>query len=282
MVRLLEIAVFISMVLELAGCNAPQKNKPVWEQAKIGDLAPAHILKQPDEQLLKTINFKVYIFEVPSENISELDSIWQSLQSYNPAKSRKTGYIQAQRLQFDNYEAFTANSFTAATGQIQEQNNIFRLLRTAQSKTAETVSLLLFDGQSQNVDIARLSNEQTVFYATAKGKTEGVTIGPGMLNLQIKVEKIPGLKNICNVSFQPIFVPPKISPILQLAEHGKTKEFPFTCCRFKSRMSPGEFIFLGPEKYTDHQTTLDALFFNAGERRPKIRTFLLLCTNIND
>lgn len=282
MTRLLEIAVFISVVLELAGCNVPQKSKPVWEQAKICDLAPAHGAEQPKEQLLKTINFKVYVFEVPAENISELDNVWRLLPSSASAKTRKTGPPYVERLRFDNYDAFSANSFVAATGQIQMQNNIFALLRDAQSKTAEIVSLLLFDGQAQTIDITRLNDEQTVFYATAKGKTEGVTIGPGMLNLQIKAEKIPGLKNMCNVSLQPIFSPPKISPILQLADHVKAKEFPFTCCRFRSRMSPGEFIFLGPEKYTDHQTTLEALFFNRGEREPVIKTFLLLCASIND
>jgi hypothetical protein len=61
-------------------------------------------------------------------------------------------------------------------------------------------------------------------------------------------------------------------------------------------MSPGDFVFLGPEKYIEDQTTLGGLFFNkpegslffgatehkGPEQKPAVRVFLLVCTGIND
>jgi len=281
MIRFFQIAVFISAVLVPTGCKLPQRSKPVWEQAKIGDLAPAGGAKKLDEQLLKTANFKVYVFEMPAENISALNDVWQMLRSSSTAESRQMGPVYSKRLQFDNHNAFSANYFAADCGQIQVQN-IIDLMHTAGGKTVETVSLLLSDGQAQTIDITRLNSEQTVFYASAEGSMEGATVGPGLIALQIKADKIPGSKYVCDVGAQPVFLPPMVSPIQELADHAKTKEFFFTCCRFRLRMSPGDFILLGPQKYTDQRTTLGGLFFSRPDRNPVVRTLLLLCTSIND
>jgi len=64
MIRFFQIAVFSCLGLLLTGCKAPEESEPIWEQVKIGDIAPSHSGKQPDSQLLKTINFNVYIFEI--------------------------------------------------------------------------------------------------------------------------------------------------------------------------------------------------------------------------
>jgi hypothetical protein len=282
MLRLLQIVFFIGLILGPSGCSLSQKSKPVWEQVKIGDLAPSHRAEKLDEQILKTMNFNVYVFEMPADSISALDNVWQLLQGADSAKGRKAGSVYSGRLRFDDYGAFGANSFVAACGQIQTQSNIIDLLHTAGGRSAGTVSLLLSDGQAQTIDITGLDNEQTVFYTSAKGATEGATIGPGMLVLQITAVNIPGSKYMCDVTAQPAFLPPLVSPIMQLAEHARNREFFFTCCRIRLRMSPGDFILLGPQKYTDQQTTLGGLFFSRPESKPIIRMFLLLCTSIND
>lgn len=263
--------VFSCTVMLLTSCNAPEKDKPIWEQVKLSDLAPstdANDAKHPGSQLLKTINLNIYIFEMPAENISALNDVWQTLYT--------------KPLRFNDYDAFCANSFLVGFGQIQMWDKIANILRNAGGKKIETVSLLLLDGQTNDFTIARLDKEQTIFYISSAGSMEGATIGPGKLALRIKVEKIPGSRGVCKVNAQPVFPSPIRSPIPQLAARTKSAEFLFTSAGFSLKMSPGDFVFLGPEKYIGHQITLGSLFFSRPGRKPSVRMFLLFCTKIID
>jgi len=267
MIRLLKIMVFSCAVALLTGCSAPGKDEPIWQQVKIGDLAPSHNGKQPGGQLLKTANFTVYIFEIPAENTGSLDDIWPMLHT--------------KPLRFNYYDAFANNSFLVAFGQLPMWNKVADLLQAAGGKRVKTVSLLLPDGQANDIPIATLGNEKTIFYISTEGPMEGVTIGPGGLTLRIKAEKIPGSRGVCNVDALPVFSPPISSPIPQLAAREKSREFPFACCHFGLKMGPGDFVFLGPQKYSSDQTTLAGLFFSRPGPRPVVRMFLIVCSRIN-
>jgi hypothetical protein len=282
MIRAFQIAILVWLPFCLMSCGVPEENAPILEQLKIGDLAPSHSGKGPGGQLLKAININVYIFEIPAENISTLDDVWRML--------------YPKPLQYNNYDAFKANSFLAGLGQAQIWNQIRELLLGADGKGAESISLLLSDGQANDIPIARLNSEQTVFYIPAGGPMKGVSLGPGMVALRIKAEKIPGSRGVCQVSILPIFSPPIRSAIPELVYRAKASEFYFSSVGFGLKMSPGDLVVLGPEKYIDDQITLGSLFFSRPrgslffsrterkppERKPAVRIFLLACTGIND
>jgi hypothetical protein len=268
MIRLFQIMVLICTAALLTSCKAPEKEKPIWEQVKLSDLATSSDANNPDGRLLKTINLDIHIFEMPIEDINVLNVVWQMMYT--------------KPLQFNDYDAFKANSFSIGFGQIQMWNTIANVLRDAGCKHIETVSLLLPDGETNDFTIARLKKEQTIFYISTAGSMEGATIGPGKLALRIKVEKIPGSRGVCEVNAQPVFPSPITSPIPQLAASAKSAEFLFTSAGFGLKMSPGDFVLLGPEKYIDHQITLGSLFFSRPGRKPSVRMFLLVCTGIID
>ena len=271
----------------LVGCTGPEEEEPVWEKVKIGDLAPYRSGKPPQAQLLKTINFDVHIFEIPAENINKLDDIWSGWKEE----------IDFRRpVRFDNFEAFSANSFAVRLGQIPMWNRIHDLLLAAGGQKITEVSLLLADGGAETIAITGLDSPRTIFFTSRRGSREGANVGPGILGLRIKAEKIPGLRGACNVNACPIFSPPKLSSsIPQLTTRAKLREFPFSSAAFGLQMSPGDFVFLGPKKYVSDQTTLGGLFFSkpegslffstterkGPEHKPAIRIFLLVCTGIN-
>lgn len=259
MIRTFQIAVLGCAVLLLTGCRAPERNDTLWQQVKIGDLAPAHNGGRAGGRLLKTINFDVYIFEIPAENVGALNDLWQTLYT--------------EPLQFD-HDAFIANSFLIGFGQIQMWNEIGELLRVAGGKKAETVTLLIADDQTGELQIARLNSKQTIFYISSDGSMEPVTVGPGKLALRIKAERIPGSRGVCRISAQPVFSPPITSPVPQLAARAKSNEVYFSSVGFELKMSPGDFVLLGPEKYTCRQVTLDSLFFSRAAPSPAVRMFL--------
>ena len=267
------VVVLICTAAALDGCNGAEKDRPLWQQVKIDDLAPSHKPGRPNKQPLKTINFSVYIFEIPAESITALNDIWQMLNT--------------KPLRFNNHTAFTANSFAIGLGQLQMWNKIADLLRNAGGKMIETILLLLPDDQPQNITIARLDDKQTVFYVSSTGSTDSTDLGPGVLTLRIKAKKIPGQKafhrmpyGICKMDALPVFLPLISSPIPQLSAQAKTGEFPFDSLGFSVEMNPGDFVFIGPERYISHQITLAGLFFSSPADQPTIKTYLIICTAI--
>jgi hypothetical protein len=264
----------------LMGCNGGEE-LPIWEQVKIRDLVPIDNNNQADSQRLKTINFNVHIFEIPSDEISALDKIWPTLYT--------------QPLRFNNPEAFSANSFRVGFGQIPIWNRVANTLSSVDGIQAGTFSLLIPDGQSNDIAIAALGREQTVFYTSNKGTMEGAKFGRGRLGLQIQAEKMAGARGVCRVSVLPVISASERSKIALLSAREKSGEFLFESAGFRLNISPGDFVLLGPEKYESGQTTLSSLlfskpegslFFNEHEHKPPelreaVRLFLIVCTSIN-
>ena len=274
--------VFVGCVgLYLTGCNPPEKTKPLWEQVKIGDIAPSHRGKRSMTQMLKTINFGVHIFEIPAENIDALDDLWYTLYK--------------KRLRFNNYDAFRANSFSIGFGQVRMWNRIQNMLYAADGQKIVTVSLLLTDGQHNDLIVTGLDTEQTVSYTALNGSKEAVTVGPGIIALRMKAEKIAGSRDVCTLIAYPVFSLPAASGVPQLSVRARRREFLFPSAAFGLKIGPGDFVVLGPKEYMSDQTTLGgvffskpegSLFFSATERKPPeskpaVRIFMLLCTKIN-
>jgi len=141
--RIIQIALFGFVGLVLAGCNSGGKDEPIWEQTKITDLAPAADAKDATGKWLKTINFNIFIFDIPAENASALDGIWQG-------PYRKP-------LRFKDYDAFAANSFAVGFGQLDTWNAIADMLRSAGGERTEKISVLLTDDQPDDIVIGRKS-----------------------------------------------------------------------------------------------------------------------------
>lgn len=281
MTRTLHIAFVGCLGLCLVGCDKPEETKPLWEQVKIGDIAPSGDGKRSMAQMLKTINFGVHIFEIPAENVDALDDVWYTL---------PTG-----PLRFNNHDVFRDNSFSVRFGRVRMWNRIQNMLYAANGQKIVTVSLLLSDGQHNDLIVRGLDTEQTVFYTAVTGSKERASVGPGVIALRMKAEKIPGSRNLCTLIAYPVFSLPATSAVPQLSDRAKRREFLFPCAAFGLKMGPGDFVVLGPEEYISDQTALAGLFFSKPEGslffstterkppeiRPAVRIFLLLCTEIN-
>ncbi|MHC4363381.1 MAG: hypothetical protein ACYSTZ_11175, partial [Planctomycetota bacterium] len=194
MIRLLESAVFVLLVLCATGCNEPEREPAVPEGMKIGDLAPWRPDDREGIKPLEAANFNIYVFELPAENLPALDEAW--------------AILWAKRLRFSNAEAFRANSFMAGSGAEPVLNRLVDLLLSAGAKRVQTVALLLPDGLGNNVWVGPVPEQRTVFYSTAEGPPEGVTLGPGAMVLRLAAERYPGLRGLCDLKVQPAFVSP--------------------------------------------------------------------------
>lgn len=281
MIRAFQIAVIGWLGVCLIGCTPLEKGKPIWEKVKIGDIAPSQGGKMPGPLPLKTMNFDVHIFEIPAENISKLEDIQRTL------------YITP--LRFNNYDAFKDNLFSVRFGQVEMWNKTLDLLRAAGGQRIVKVSLLLPDGQPNDIAVTGLDSQRAVSYVSSDGSRESTPIGPGVLVLRIKAEKIPASRGVCDLVAYPVFSLPIRSAVPQLAARARLREFSFGCAGFGLKMSPGDFVVLGSEKYVSDQRVLGGLFFSKPEgsmffseaerklpqHKPAVRIFLLVCTGIN-
>ncbi|HUW18572.1 MAG TPA: hypothetical protein VMW16_04655 [Sedimentisphaerales bacterium] len=289
MIRLFQIGVFSCLLFWAGGCGAPEKEKPIWERVKLRDIASSNPDNQPVGRSLKTINFNVYIFEMPAERVGVLDDVWKML------------YMEPVR--FSDFDAFRANLFLVGFGHSRALNGVVDLVHSAGGRKAQTVSVLLPDEQYQDIGVASLYGEKTVFYTPVGGSTEGVVVGPGRLALRVEAERIPGFRGLCSVKVRPAFAPTMRSPVQQAGGRARSGEFLFDSASFQLKMTAGDFFFLGPKEYVDGQMTLASYFFSRpapsrgmtllippsaeGEAArpyfgPVVRTYMVLCTGIND
>jgi len=282
MARILSITILTCLALCFGGCKAPDESEPIWEQTMIEDLAPAHRNKETDTQSPKVMNFDVHIFEVPAENITKLNNVWPML--------------AINRLRFSNYDAFIANSFRVGFGRINTWRSIQDMLTIVGSQKILTVSIVLADGQSEDLTVIGLGTKRTISFISGKSSLHKAVIGLGTIALRIKATGSSGVPNVCKLVAYPVYTVPVKTNIPILADHTKEREFAFSPAAFGLKMNTGDFVLLGPAEYNSDTSTLTGLFFSKPEGslfptdvtgqtskiKPAIRLFLIVCTGISD
>ena len=134
-----------------------------------------------------------------------------------------------------------------------------------------------------------------VSFSSIDGSPETARIGPGTIAMHVSVEKSYSLDNSGKVTIFPIFTVMSTNTIPEISMMEKTRDFPFTSAALQLDMSPGDFIFMAPERLITDQTTLcglffskpyDSLFLETGGRKPperkqSVRVYLLTCVGVN-
>lgn len=266
MMRPLHILFLGCVCLAAGGCVGHEKDDPIWEGLKIGDLAPANRANKAGSQLLKTASFTILFFEAPLDKSSALDVVWPGLYT--------------EPIRFNDFSSFKANQFSAGFGQGQMWDKVAKLLYAAGAARAEKISLILPEGQVNDVRLARLLRQQKVFYGSSDASVKGAVAGPGQLALRVKAEQVPGLRGLCSFAVQPVFISPLAGSIPQSSRHAKAAEFEFSSVRFNLKMAPGDFLLLGPAEHTGQGVGLADYFFT--RETPSRRPFLVRSSDDSD
>lgn len=235
--------------------------------------------KVPGNRLLRTANFDVHIYELPADNLGKLDDIWAGLQE--------------RGLTFYNYRAFAGNLFRAAVGRQFSWSRLDDLIKDLGGKRMAIISVLLPDGRSEDLRITGLDRPQEISFIDRDLLRDKVLIGPGIVNLRLIGRQVPGIRGACQIVGYPVFTVPMASAAGPMAEFAKQQEVQFKAAGFGLKISPDEFVVLGPAKYVSERVSLGGLFFtnldgtifSAKGKRPtrktSVRIFVLVCTAIN-
>ena len=281
MVRTIHIAVLCFMSFSLLGCKTPDTPSPIPDNTSINDLGPENPNGIPLKTYLKTTNLDLHIYEIPADNIRELDEIRRVL--------------DIRPLQFINPVAFRANTFSVYFGRGQTWNTVNDQLTIAGAQTLTQMAIMLPNGETEDTIIKEITQPQVVYFTSIQDIKEAVHIEPGIIALRIKVENPPVLDGTCNLTACPVFTLLKENTIPELNERLRLRDFAFDAAAFRLNMKPGDFVFLSPEQYISDQLTLSGLFFSNPQgtiffnkdiykvpiRKPAIRVYLLTCVGVN-
>jgi len=278
MVRVVITAVLGWLFVFLPGCAEPA-TQPLRDDVKIGDLKTLESEKRPGKRSLRTANFDVHIYELPADKLGKLDDLWDGLHS--------------RPLTFYNYRAFAGNLFRLGMGRQFAWSRLDDLIKDAGGKRMAVISMLLPDGRSDDLRITGLGRPEEISFIDRSLLRGKVLIGPGIVNLRLVGHQVPGARGVCQIVAYPAFTVPTPSAEGPMAELAKQKEVQFKAAGFGLKISPDQFIVLGPTKYVSERMSLGGLFFTnldgtvftARGKRPtrkiSVRIFVLVCTAIN-
>jgi hypothetical protein len=259
-------SIFVFLIILVTGCG--RSAKPIWEDVKLGDLMATGGAKATLPQQLKTIDFDIYIFEMPAVGVTALDEVWPKLYT--------------SQIAFRDRQAFDDNFFSVGLGEQAMWDNVAGTLRDIGAKKTGMVSLYLIDAQPNDVTAAGVYGKQSIYYTGSDGSKETATIGPGKLVFRMQADKTPGSRGVCRLNVVPVFSPPGISAVPQLAERLRAGEVVFEPLGFSLRISPGSFVFLGPKRYLSPEVNLTGRLFCTDTENPVVRTYLIVCARIID
>jgi len=267
---------FISLLL--TGC-ARHQEPPIWQQIKIGDLAP----KDPNRPtwILDTTNLDIYVFHIPQDKLKAIRGLWDGL---NPRPIR-----------YANYTAFRANAFRAAQANIQKWDWVLGSLAEAGARLAGISTVWLQGDLPHDLKIWTLPLLTRITHTPWQGPTQQVGIGPGVLALRLRADPMAASGPIRQLVAYPVFTPGPPGPIDQLAQVAKKREVEFIGAGFAVPISEGDVVVLGPEEYCGDQSTLAGIFFReqqpgfvvgpGGKKLvqtvPVVRIYAIVCTRIS-
>ena len=244
---------FILLPAVLLGCRSQDQPPPVWEQAKIGELGVINPPQNRPSSLVAQIKLEVQAFEIPAENVSELDEMWRPLTS--------------KGLRFKNHAAFRANGFRVGKGRAHDLSWVVGKLREAQGQRIDTITLMLTDDLEDDIRIRPVSTPRSLTFTTMDGSRQDTTVNAGVFCWRVKAKKLGPPGTIAQFTAYPFFKIPVPEAIEELAELARSRQIAFLAAAFTTRLTARNLIVLGPEGYYGDQSTLGGLLLENPQGR---------------
>lgn len=266
MARKLQI-LCLMVLLSLAGCE-DSKRGPQTEGIKIGELAPTgRTGRAVQPRVLQTTNIDVITFELPVNNIRNIDDIWKML---------NTG-----SLRYNNPTGFAANGLRVGAGKYDAYHKIIASLNSADAKKLSITSLLILNGQQEMFNIGRLTRKINISYLGRRGAIESTDAGPGTLGMEVSARQFSSSQPVANVQVVPVISTSTDGLPKELAERLRVNDLRLYSAGFRAIMKPGDLVLLAPREYNPDETTAAGRFFTKPEPNPTVRVLLFICTSIS-
>jgi hypothetical protein len=241
------------------GCTPPEA--PVWKNVKFKDLARTKLSSQ--KALESPLQFNMYIFAMPADNFADVKDVWTTLAT--------------KPIQCISQDSFGENGFAAGIGTTTQWEPIAKKLREAKGKNLKTTDLIIFSNNQEYVSLLKLEVEKNIFYRTQDNQISGATLGPGEAMLRLTAVTPPDVRGVCKLTIEPMF---KNTAQSQTAL-ADANDFVFTAATFSTKMSPGDFILLGPTSFSRQDMTLGSIFFSSPDTST-VQIYMIVCVGVSN
>ncbi|MCP4456174.1 MAG: hypothetical protein GY809_32350, partial [Planctomycetes bacterium] len=185
--------------------------------------------------------------------------------------------------------------YRIARGQVKNGAWIATQLRQANAQKVQNVSLLLADGQENDVPIKPIPAPQKLTFTAMNNSAQTIALNPGILCLRFHVDRNPTNPFITELVAYPFLKVPTSETVEALTRKIQSQQISFLCAAFTTHLAPGDIIVLGPQDYYGDNSTLGGLFFGNPSGRlftplsrkeppkmePSVKILVILCTNVS-
>ena len=273
------IAIAALMAL-VSGCPHRDKEPPIWEQVKIGEIGATGQGQAPLR--LNTTNLDVHVFQIPSDRVRELHGLWDALST--------------RQVRYKSHQAFRSNAFRAARCSLQQWDWVLGSLKEVGANKTATLTQWLSAGDNGDVAITPVRKAQNISFTDMDGRPAQVGLAPGRLVLRLGLERMGSAGPARQLVACPVFTVPTGGALPQIAAMAKAKEVAFWGAAFSASLREGDVLVLGPEDYYGDPSTLGGLFFcdpqealvveggkgQTVQRRRAVRIYVLVCTHLSE
>jgi len=261
MERILSAIILVVLAGVLVGCNDGRGDADI---PKISEVAK---LKEEKNRSVSA-GFYVYLLEIDA---NEFGLISESLAELNEPEMKLT-----------ISKVFSDNGFVIAAGQRSDWVELGAKLLLAQARKTETISLLVYEGISNDIAVSSLKEPNSVFCKVGDNKFLNLKLGPGQNRLRLRISSVIGLLGVCRVDVMPIFMPGRMNNDDRFIRNKFAKETVFKGSALNFRIHPGQFVLIGSKNYEPEHRTLSSIFFSSKEPPYTVRLVLLACNVIRE
>ena len=260
MERILSAIILVVLAGVLTGCSEDVRTE--------ADIPKISEITNSGEEKNRPVSagFYVYFFEIDA---NEFSLISESLAELNDPE---------MKLAISN--VFTDNGFAIAAGQRSDWTELGAKLLLAQAKKTATISLMVYEGISDDIAVSSLKEANSVFCKVADNKFLNLELGPGQSRLRLKISSVIGLLGVCRVDITPVFMPGRMESDDRFIRNKLAKETVFDGSALNFHIRPGQFVLIGPRNYEPEHRTLSSMFFSLKETPSTVRLVLLACNVI--
>ena len=262
MERILSAIILVVLVGVLAGCSGDARTGA--DAPKISEIAKF----KEEKSRSMSVGFYVYFFEIDA---NEFSLISESLAGLNEPE-----------MKLAIPKVFTDNSFVIAAGQRSDWAALGARLLLVQAEKAATISLMVYEGISDDIAVSSLKEPNSVFCKVADNKFLNLELGPGQSQLRLRISSVIGLLGVCRVDVTPVFMPGRMNNDDRFIRNKFARETVFNGSALNFRIRPGQFVIIGPSSYEPEHRTLSGMFFSSKEAPSTVRLMLLACNVIRE
>lgn len=262
--------ILLFSAIVVGGCDLAARKD---DGAPIGGIKLGHLATGSDEKTPPQLYFRVFTFELPTEQIDLLQQAFK--------------LMSKRQIQFAERDAFDANGFLAGFGNQADWPKLSAELDKLAARKTATRNLVVYQAAGDDIAVTLLNSTEEVAWIDAGGKVKRDRFAVGRFTWMLKAQPMESIRGVAQVQIMPAYRLGSQGFFANLAH--MRDDTPFSVGELKLRMSPGDYLLVasagepvGLDGRAIAPFTINRLLFYSADRPNTVRMYMVLCARIED